>query len=234
MSQKTIDIPGIGEVVLAKRRGSRSLRLTIQPDGRVRVGMPYWAPYSMAIKFALSKSDWINRHAQKQRYLLTHGSRIGKSYRLEFVARPVSARVASTRLGSGTIRVASHLDLNSAEIQAAAAKACERALKKEAQDLLSRRLERLAAQNGFKYRGLRIKRLTSRWGSCSADDVITLNYFLTQLPWNLIDYVILHELVHTRQRSHSPSFWAQLEAVLPGAKQLRREIRRYRPVLLPQ
>lgn len=233
MSQKIVDLPGIGEVLLAKRRGTKNLRLTIQPDGKVRVGLPAWAPYSAAIKFALSRSDWINNNLKNHRpLLLKDGHRIGKSYRLQFISEP-AARRTYARLGMNVITVTSHLDYLDILVQKSAGRACEKALKREAEALLSLRVKKIAENNNFSYKTLKFKRLASRWGSCSHDGSITLNYFLVQLPWDLIDYVIVHELVHTKHLNHSREFWATVEAILPGTKELRKKIKLYRPILLP-
>jgi predicted metal-dependent hydrolase len=233
MSQKIVDLPGVGKVLLAKRRGTRSLRLSIQPNGTVRVGLPAWAPYSAGIKFALSRSDWIARHQKDHRpVILKHGHQIGKSHRLQFVSAPSAVQII-TRLGSNTITVSSSLGLADLAVQSRAAKACERALRKEAQNLLPQRLSQIADQHGLDYKGTHIKRLLSRWGSCSDSGLITLNYYLVQLPWHLIDYVLLHELIHTRQMNHGREFWELFEQYLPEAKALRKQIKQYRPVLMP-
>ena len=55
-----------------------------------------------------------------------------------------------------------------------------------------------------------------------------------QLPWHLIDYVLMHELVHTEIMQHGPVFWARLEAHMPNARNLRKEINTYQPVLAPK
>lgn len=233
MSQKIVDVEGIGRVVLAKRRGSRSLRLTIRPDGTVRVGLPRWAPYSAGIDFARRRRDWINKHAAgAQPLLLADGHRIGKSYRLTFDTRQ-GTKTTRTRVAANLISISSPHHHTSWQVQLAAQKACERALKYEAEKLLAQRIEQLSADNQLAYAGIRVKKLTSRWGSCSDKKLITLNYFLVQLPWHLIDYVIVHELVHTRHLNHSREFWTTFEQILPNAKQLRREIKNYKPVLTP-
>lgn len=229
MAQKYIELPGIGRVLLAKRRGSRNLRLTIRPDGQVRVGLPAWAPYSAGIKFALDRSDWINSHLSKlQKPQLADGHRIGKSYRLAF--KLDTARVAvATRISANQVTVISPFPSQHVSSQQAAVKASERALKKDAEKLLTIRLRQLAAKHAYSYKSLKIKKLRSRWGSCSSRGEITLNSYLIQLPWRLIDYVILHELVHTRHMNHAAEFWLALETALPDAKALRREIHAYRP-----
>lgn len=233
MAQKTVNLPGIGDVVLAKRRGTKNLRLSIKPDGRIRIGLPVWAPYSAGIRFALDRSDWIRQNlGSQQSLMLKHGHRIGKSYRLCFVSVSSGTRTGS-RLGQNSITVASHLPVENPIVQRKAAQACERALKKEAQALLSQRLDQIAKDKNLKYKDIRIKRLISRWGSCSNEGSITLSYFLIQLPWYLIDYVLIHELVHTKHHNHGRDFWATFEKLLPEAKKLRKEIKLYRPVLAP-
>jgi predicted metal-dependent hydrolase len=72
-------------------------------------------------------------------------------------------------------------------------------------------------------------RLKGRWGSCDQDKNIVLNLFLMQLPWQLIDYVLLHELCHTMHLDHGPGFWQTFLMHKPTAKDLRREIRHYQP-----
>lgn len=104
-----------------------------------------------------------------------------------------------------------------------------RALQQEAQNLLPQRMCSLAENHGFTYQKVNTRHLKSRWGSCNQDNVISLNVFLMQLPWQLIDYVLLHELVHTKVHNHSPKYWKVLQQYLPNAKQLRREIRQYHP-----
>ena len=83
MPQKIINIPGIGDVTLAKRKGSRHIRLSVSAAGKVRVGLPNWLPYSAGIEFVRKRQDWVIRHlSDHQPHLLVNGGRIGTSYRL--------------------------------------------------------------------------------------------------------------------------------------------------------
>jgi predicted metal-dependent hydrolase len=233
MAQKIVSLPGIGEVILAKRRGTRNLRLSIAADGRIRVGMPYWAPYQTGISFVLSRADWINKHAPAAGVpLLSDGMHIGKSFRLSFITDSTAVSPRS-RIAGSRIIIKSRQPANDCAVQKTAVLACERALKKDAENLLPIRLRQLAIANGFEYESLRIKRLRSRWGSCSSQKEITLNYYLVQLPWPLIDYVILHELAHTRHLHHGPDFWQAMRSLLPDVKQLRKDIKQHRPALAP-
>ena len=94
------------------------------------------------------------------------------------------------------------------------------AMRKEAKELLPRRLSELAERYGFSYGRVFIKHNSSNWGSCSALGNINLNLNLVRLPQLLRDHVILHELCHLRHPNHGPEFHALLERL--GADNLRR------------
>ncbi len=69
------------------------------------------------------------------------------------------------------------------------------------------------------------KTLKSRWGSCSQNNIICLNNILYYLPEYLQEYIMLHELVHTKIKNHSSVFWEELEKVCPNSKLKRKELR---------
>lgn len=218
-------------VSIYKRRTSRSLRLSISSGGEVRVSIPAWAPYSAGVQFARSKYDWIlsqRRPAQ----VLEDGQAIGKAHHLRFVAKPGLGKPAS-RVVPGAVLVNYPLELGAGdpEVQKAARLACVRALRAQAKQLLPQRLAKLAETHGFSYNGVGIKQLKSRWGSCDQNKDIVLNLFLMQLPWECIDYVLLHELMHTRIMRHGPDFWAAMTELQPDTKALRKRLHEYHPVL---
>lgn len=93
-----------------------------------------------------------------------------------------------------------------------------------ARNRLVNRLEKLAGRYGFRYNRVFIRAQKTRWGSCSAKNNISLNVRLVLLPVELMDYVILHELVHTRIKSHSPAFWKKLDKYTGRAKEKHRKL----------
>ena len=99
--------------------------------------------------------------------------------------------------------------------------------REDARRVLNQRLAELAAEHGFEYAKVSIRKQKTRWGSCSSQNNISLNQSLLHLPDDLIDYVLLHELTHTRVKDHSPSFWDELETVCPDAKEKRRLLKTY-------
>ena len=91
-------------------------------------------------------------------------------------------------------------------------------MKIEAKQYLPDKVKSLADKFGFKYNELALKNIKSRWGSCSRKNNINLSIHLMRLPDHLIDYVILHELVHTVHHNHSARFWNLLDEVYWWAK----------------
>jgi len=92
-------------------------------------------------------------------------------------------------------------------------------------------IQRLSEQHGFCYNKVSIRNQKTRWGSCSANDDISLNMKLLKLPQELIDYVILHELVHTRIKNHTKAFWRELDRIIGDAKALDARLNDYRMAL---
>lgn len=100
------------------------------------------------------------------------------------------------------------------------------ALRKKAKAYIPDRVAELADEFGFQYNEVRIKNITSRWGSCSSKKNLNFSLHLMQFEKKYIDYVILHELCHTKQMNHGPKFWALVEKVCPGGKQIDKEMRK--------
>ncbi len=232
MATKKVEIEGIGFVSLFKRRGAHSIRLSVNSRGEIRVTQPYWLPYASGVEFARNRREWIAEHLGTQTLDLAAGQIIGKSHRLVFEASPTITKVTS-RVAGNIIRIThpASLSIGSSPVQQAAQKASIRALRDEAEALLPDRLSALAHVHGFNYSSVQIKRLTGRWGSCDSHQNIVLNLFLMQLSWDLIDYVLLHELTHTNVLRHGPDFWRALERVLPDAQIRRKAIHNHHPVV---
>jgi predicted metal-dependent hydrolase len=98
----------------------------------------------------------------------------------------------------------------------------------KAQACLFNRLNYFAEKYNFSYSRVTFRRQKTRWGSCSSKNNINLNIKLAMLPEHLQDYVILHELVHTKHKNHGNGFWMELDRLTGDAEKLRKEMRKYR------
>ena len=215
------------DVVIARRKGVRHLRISIKNNGVVRLTVPFGVSERQAQSFLNSKADWITKHI-KTPTLLKNGDRIGKSHRLIIQEADVEKVRTRIKTNEVVVTVPQNTDVNNPAIQNTVKKAGERALKVEAENLLGQRLQVLATKHDIYYRNVAVKKLKSRWGSCDNHKNIVLNYYLIQLDWELIDYVILHELAHTRHQHHQPEFWSFLETLLPDYK-VKRKVLKTKP-----
>ncbi len=104
--------------------------------------------------------------------------------------------------------------------------------KKNAKLILYNRLKEISHKYDLQYNRFFIRSQKTRWGSCSAKNNISLNIKLINLPDDLIDYVILHELVHTRVKNHQKEFWSELEKYVKEPKKIDAELKKYNLTLL--
>lgn len=72
---------------------------------------------------------------------------------------------------------------------------------------------------------LSLSQARTRWGSCTSNGHIRLNWRLVHLSPNLVDYVVVHELAHLKEMNHSPRFWAVVESAYPNWKEARKQLR---------
>ncbi len=102
----------------------------------------------------------------------------------------------------------------------------------EARKKLVKRLNKLSEQHGFSYNKVFVRNQKTRWGSCSSKNNISLNMKLVRLPDEMIDYVLLHELVHTRIKNHGHAFWAELNKFVRDAKGMSKKMNEYKVFLM--
>ncbi len=182
---KTVEIKGVGEVMLERSRRAKNINLTIRPCKDIRVAVPIGVSFTDAELFARSKSRWIQKHLA----------------RIELLAEEID-RIKSEPID-----------------------------RKSAREIIVKRLNELSRRHNLPYNKVFVKNQKTRWGSCSMKDNINLNVNLARLPRELMDYALMHELVHTLIKNQGPSYWEALEQYLPDARQLDRQLNRYWLVL---
>ncbi len=206
------------------------MRLSVTSNGKVRVSMPSWTPYYSAVSFAKSRNEWINEQlSQHKTSLLVDDAPVGKTRILRFSSS--SSDRMTGKISSSHATIYSNLHYSDPTVQQKAKKVIEKALKQEAEQLLPVRLNELSVKHGFEFSEVSIKKFSSRWGSCSSKKAISLNYYLMQLPWEYIDAVLLHELIHTKHMHHGPEFWNHFKAILPEARKIQKEIKQFKPAI---
>lgn len=230
---KAIQIDGIGPVVLRRNRRTRRLTLRISCGKPVTLTLPLFVSEKTAFDFLEANREWALRKLQALResrppVLIIDGTKPvqTRGHRLELQPVESDEIKVSVRSGIINVRYPAKESITNPRVQESIALGLTAAYRIEAKRYLPPRVHELAGRHDFRYNRLFIKDLRSRWGSCSAANNINLNLHLMRLPDKLIDYVILHELVHTHIKNHSPLFWQELERILPDARILRRRLSR--------
>lgn len=150
-------------------------------------------------------------------------------FKLSLVGGQRDKFLAHSELGEMKIICPPTADFDDVNLQAWLRKVIEEALRRNAKIILPPRLYMLSNRHNLPYGKVKINSSRGRWGSCSAKKDINLSYFLVLLPQHLIDYVLLHELCHTREMNHSDRFWALLNSFTDGkALELRNELKGYK------
>ena len=169
---------------------------------------------------AIARGRW----AQEERRLnFSQGQRIsamGNEFLVSFSSAPrFRSRTVDGRIEVGVVE-------GHPELAERSSRMVRRELEKALMPRLRERVERMnEAHFGARLGRLSLRDNSSRWGSCSPDGSISLNLRLLFMPEEILDYVIAHELAHTRYRSHGPRFWALVGKVVPDHLERRRWLR---------
>jgi predicted metal-dependent hydrolase len=234
VKSKIVRIDEVGDVAFRTSRRARHLNIRIRPGGSIVVSMPSGMPLRMAQDIVKGKTDWILRTLRKakdrQPALLTlhDGSEIRTRLHVVCIRCGVFERLRISTTGSLVeIRVPATVSLSAPELQNAVRMTLIEIYRQEAKQILPPRVRALAAAHGFTINRVSIKNTKSRWGSCSAKNNINLSLHLMRVPDELVDYVILHELVHTEIMNHSPAFWRRLSELCPFPRRMQARLRKY-------
>ena len=220
-----------GEIKIRKNKLARSVKLSVGVDGSLRASIPYYSPEFAVRRLVNGNRDEIRKmlatHNAKNSY--QDGDLIGKTHTL-FLRKFSGEEIKISNEGSQIlVQIPQELAFENPLVQSEIRKTVSKILRKQAKAYLPRRIDFLAEKYGFSFEKLRFSHTGTRWGSCSSSGTISLNIALMNLPHHLIDYVIIHELCHTRQMNHSSKFWREVEKYCPDYKKYVQEIKQFSP-----
>lgn len=218
-----------GKITIRRSARSSQIRVRVAPDGTLRASLPLYAPVFLLkrlLKSSRNELHAILEQAQPSE-VYTHGQQVGKSHSLRVVA---GSRFKVARHGQHiTITLPENISLTDKTVAREVRDAVIAALRIEAKSYLPKRLSYLASKLGLQYSKVRFSHASGRWGSCSTAGTISLNIALMKLPFELIDYVIIHELSHTVHMNHSKEFWQLVASADPQYKQHRTALKLENP-----
>lgn len=203
------------------RRASRYI-LRVRPDGRLRVTIPRGGSRAEALRFATEQVSWVE--AERRRIHAAHGPRAwisGTAILLR--GKPVVLDLRSDNGGCCAIYAGRSVPVPAGVDDLRPF--IERDLRELARRTLVPRMQALAAGHGLTIGRVTIRNQRSRWGSCSRSGDIALNFRLVQMPADVCEYVLVHELMHRREQNHSRRFWRHVERACPGFREAERWLR---------
>ena len=213
------------------RVSSRARRLSVRvyPGGRVEVVVPQGASPVTVQRFVGTHRRWILERVDElsttaASSLAAPGElalpAIGRTFPVEYQSRSTGAPRVELD-AHGTLRVMGELTNQKLVTQA-----LRQWLMSFAQEMLGSELAQIATETGFTYRRVQIRRQRTRWGSCSISGTISLNVCLLFLRPDIVRYLLIHELCHTRHMNHSARYWSLVAVHEPDFRQLDRELLR--------
>ncbi len=217
----------ISQIVRSKRK---TLAIIIKNDGALIVRAPMRTTDQRIKEFVEEHHAWIEKKQAEIKSIVLLSPKqyvpgemfmfLGESHPLEIVKDQEKYLVLN-----GSFKLAEKA-ANRAETVFA------RWYREQAKQILKERVDLYASQYGFQYQGIKITSAKTRWGSCSSKGSLNFSWRLIGAPLEQVDYVVVHELVHTIHHNHSKRFWKSVEKVIPDYKERKKWLRKNGPQLM--
>lgn len=210
------------EYSIVEKEGLKSYYISVEKGvGVILKGKPI--SIQQADKLILKKAKWILDKLDLVSSIsdgeIVTGSRIqylGRKYYVEVVLDNTTPKI-SIDFTESKFKITLPNQLNTQEnLQ----QAFENYFRIKAQEKIEPILKKKSKLTGLQYNNVKFMKLEKRWGSCTPSNTIIININAIKLPFSLIEYLVVHELVHTKIKSHSKEFWAELSKHISNWKEL--------------
>lgn len=214
---------------------SRAKRLSIKFSsvGELSVVVPHGKQASLAHSFLQKKSSWVEKHIRhhtaKPSIYVRPASLDLKMLKEKWVVQykeGADSRIEYNELSNYCLLITGEI---SSDKQVN--KVIGLFLKKKADALFFSMISELAKQYNFQYNGITLRGQKGRWGSCSSQKRLNINYKLLLMPEAVTRYVFIHELCHTIEMNHSAKFWQLVEKIVPEYRQHQQYLKEYGAII---
>lgn len=212
--------------LIRSKRRRKTLSLRIKEDGKIILSAPYHTPKGEIERFLKEREPWvIKKVSEKERSIketkkaFVPGEQflyLGESYPLEIrefdhQEPPLKLSFGKFILDQGHLKEARALFIDW--------------YKREAKETISKRVHYYSQRLLLFPKTVKITSAQSRWGSCSRENRLSISWRVILAPLAIVDYILIHELAHIKEKNHSKSFWEYVESVLPDYKRRRAWLR---------
>ena len=208
--------------LLRSKKRRKTISLHIKEGGEIVIYAPYHTPQREIERFLEERRSWIvEKMSEKEKSIratekaFIAGEKflyLGESYPLEIEEsnnRKVPLKLSFGKFILDKDHVGGARDL------------FIKWYKKEAEENLTERVDYCSNRLRLFPKGIRITSAKYRWGSCSRENRLSFSWRIIMAPLSVIDYVLIHELVHIKEKNHSKSFWSFVESIIPDYKEHR-------------
>jgi predicted metal-dependent hydrolase len=212
------------------RTRRKTLALIVKPDGSLTVRAPLRASEKSILEFVERNKKWIEKNQAKARAVLPAAPRQyipGEMF--DYLGTAYPLQIAG---GQKKVLLLDNTFLLAESAQSRAPLAFELWYREQARGVLKERVNFYAEQYAFQYQKIGITSARTRWGSCSAAGSLNFSWRLIMAPLEVVDYVVVHELVHTVLHNHSKQFWQRVGMIMPDYKEHRKWLKKNGQLLL--
>jgi predicted metal-dependent hydrolase len=202
--------------LIRSKKRRKTISLHIKEDGSIFIYAPYRTPPWEIEKFINEKGSWISKKLSEKERSIKKAEKgflyLGESFPLEIEDN--KSKGYPLRLSFGKFV------LNKDHIEKARDLFIQW-YKREAKEKITERVDYYSKRLLLFPKGIKITSAKYRWGSCSRDNRLSFSWRIITAPLSVIDYVLIHELVHIKEKNHSKSFWNYVESIIPDYKKHR-------------
>ena len=220
-------------LTIVRKTNMKHIYLRITPEGVV-VSANKRTKLSEIEAFVYSKSSWLRKHLKVQetknkKQLFVTGNEVYFQGQPIVLACEEKENTKSFTLELVENRFIITMPTNSTQEELKLL--FDNFYKREAIVSISPMVEKWSKKMNLHPSNIGFRRAKRRWGSCSSQNSLSFNVYLMKLPLSVVEYVVVHELAHIKEKNHSKNFWAVVEEFLPNYKELVKELREFERVI---
>lgn len=222
-----------------RRSKRRSIGFLIADEG-LRITAPRWVTLADIEQAIQEKQHWIISKLREKRELANKRMQASMRWedgaRLPYLGKQLTLRIAHQGRAAvvhdaeqDILHISLPPDFNEQQLK----DRVQSWLQQEAKRIFNQRMPVFAQRLGVSYHSMSLSSAGTRWGSCTSQGKIRLNWRLIHFSPEIIDYVVAHELSHLREMNHSADFWATVESIYPEYEHAKRKLRLHASTDLP-